>query len=112
MKTARSSWIARHRMKCLLGVMMALIIADGLVTEFLVSNRLGREGNPFLEPLVGQSTFLIIKAAGALLAAFILWDIHRRQPNLAFVASICFVVVYGGIVCWNLAVVFLAQSNL
>jgi len=88
-------------MKYLLGLLIVFVIADGLLTEFLLDRGLAREGNPFLQPLVGDVGFIILKAAGALLCAFILWDIYRRFPRVAVIATWCFVSAYGVLVLWN-----------
>jgi hypothetical protein len=88
-------------MKYLLGLLVVLVIGDGLLTRFLLDGGLAREANPFLQPLVGDNGFLILKVVGALLCAFILWDIHRRFPKVALVATWCFVIAYGVIVLWN-----------
>ena len=88
-------------MKYLLGLLMIFVVGDGLLTHFLVDGGLAREGNPFLQPLVGDIGFIILKAAGALLCAFILWDIYRHFPRMAVIATWCFVAAYGVIILWN-----------
>ena len=93
-------------MKYILAVLVVLVIADGLVTNFLVVNGLAWEGNPFLRDLVGGGFFLVVKAVGALVAAFILWDVYRRSPRLARVSGLFFTIVYAVIVSWNLFLVF------
>ena len=95
-------------MKYLLGLLIIFVVADGVLTRFLVDGGLAREGNPFLQPLVGESGFIALKAAGALLCAFILWDIYRRLPRVAVTATWCFVVVYGAIVLWNSSLFIIA----
>ncbi len=97
-----------QRMRYLLGALSILVVSDGLISHFLISHGLAREGNPFLEPLVGGVGFLVIKVVGAFLCALILWDIYRRWPRLALVSTSCFVVLYGGIVLWNLGIFFAA----
>ena len=92
-------------MKYLLGFLIAFVISDGLLTNFLVNGGLAREGNPFLQPLVGDIGFIILKAAGVLLCAVILWDVYRRFPRVALISTWCFVVFYGVIVIWNLSLV-------
>ena len=67
-----------------------LIVADGLITHYLIKHGLGREGNPFLQNFVGEQTFLVIKVAGALLCALILWDIYKRRPKMAMMSSMGF----------------------
>ncbi|MBA7678901.1 hypothetical protein ES703_87180 [subsurface metagenome] len=95
-------------MKYLLGLLVALVISDGLLTQFLVTNGVAREGNPLLEPIVGEAGFMVLKVVGALLCALILWDVHRRFPKVALISTSCFVVGYGVIVLWNLSIFALA----
>lgn len=88
-------------MRYLLGSLILLNIADSLLTHFIVQTGAGREGNPFLLSLVGQPAFFILKIAGVLLCAVILWDISRRYRRLAFVCTASFVTAYAAIVMWN-----------
>jgi len=90
-------------LKYLLGLLIFLNIADGILTHFLVELDLGKEANPFLLKLVGEPVFLVLKVVGILLCALILWDIHRRHPRLAFMSTSVFVTIYVGIVVWNSA---------
>jgi len=94
-------------MKYLLGLLILLNIADGVLTNIVIGLGLGNEGNPFLFGLVGGVGFIILKILGALLCAFILWDIHRRHPRLAFVSTSVFVAFYTAVVSWNSAVFLL-----
>ena len=109
METVKRYFAGTHQMRYLLGTLVALIVSDGLITNFLVTSGLGREGNPFLRNLVGEQVFLVIKVVGALLCAFILWDIYKRQPRMARIASLCFVGLYAVIVSWNLSIFFTTQ---
>ena len=109
MKTLKNYFAGGHRMKYLLAILIGLIVSDGLISHFLVSYSLGHEGNPFLQTLVGEGSFLVIKVLGALLCAFILWDIYKRWPKLALITSLCFVVLYTGILVWNFWVLFITQ---
>ena len=95
-------------MKYLLGLLIVFVISDGLVTNFLVNGGLAREGNPFLQHIVGETGFIILKAAGVLLCAVILWDIYKRVPKVALISTTCFVVFYAVIVLWNLSLFALA----
>ena len=88
--------------------MFALVVADGLITNFLMTHGLGREWNPFLQTLVGGEPFLLLKVGGAFLSALILWDIYKKRPQMAAISSLCVVVVYTGIVYWNLFTVFIS----
>jgi len=96
-------------MRCLLGVLIGLVVSDGVISRFLVTERLGWEANLFLQTIVGKDIFLAIKLFGVLLCALILWDIYRKWPKLAVISSLCFVILYSGIVFWNLYVFFSAQ---
>ena len=109
MKFIRSHSGGIHPIGYLLSTLIALIILDGVITVFLVRHGLGREGNPFLEGLIGEPIFLIIKVVGALLCAIIMWDIHKRQPRLAVISTTCFVFLYVGILSWNFLVMFINQ---
>jgi len=91
----------KNKMKILLGTLIGFIILDGVLTEFLLGNGLAREANPFLKPLVGDIGFMVLKVVGALLVAFILWDVYRRFPRVAAIATWAAVAGYGGIVLWN-----------
>lgn len=93
--------IGRNKMKYLLVTLVAFVVLDGLLTELLVNGGRAREGNPFLQPLVGDVGFIILKVVGALICAFILWDIYRRFPRVAVIATWIAVVGYGIIVAWN-----------
>jgi hypothetical protein len=46
--------------------------------------------------------FIIVKTVGVLLAALILWDIHRRSPRVAVWTASFFLLAYAGIVVWNI----------
>ena len=95
-------------MKYLLVLLIFFNISDGVLTHFLVERGLAREGNPFLLPLVGEPGFIALKVVGVLLCALILWDIYRRFPRVALIATWCFVVAYGAIVLWNSSLFILA----
>ena len=110
MNTIKSYFTESHRIRYILGALIALVIADGLISQFLIRHGLAREGNPFLQTLVSEGNFLVIKTLGALLCALILWDIYKRRPKLALVSSLCFTVLYAGIVTWNLCLFFVAQA--
>ena len=89
--------------KYLLGLLVLLVVADGLLTQLLIKDGKAREGNPFLQPIVGEDIFIVLKVAGALLCGLILWDIYKRHPRVALISTSCFVVFYGVIVLWNLS---------
>ena len=88
-------------MRYLLVLLVIFVVSDGLVTQALINGGLAQEGNPLLQPFVSEAGFIVLKAIGALLCALILWDIYRRYPRLAKVATSCFVIAYGTILLWN-----------
>lgn len=92
---------SRVYMKILLSVLVVFVVLDGILTRFLIDGGLALEGNPLLQRLVGENVFIVLKVFGASLCALILWDIYKRYPRLAKVATWCCVVFYGGIVLWN-----------
>jgi len=106
LKSIKGYFADARRMKCLLGALIALVVLDGVISYFGVTQGLAREGNPFLQTLVGERNFLWIKVAGAFLGAFILWDISKTRPKMALISSYSFVGLYTGIVIWNVFVCF------
>jgi len=93
-----------RKIEYLLGTLLSLVIADGLISQFLIKSGLGQEANPFLKVLVMENDFLVIKMCGAILCVIILWNIARRLPRLIFIFSACFVGLYTAILFWNIAV--------
>jgi hypothetical protein len=87
--------------KYLLALLVVLNVIDAFLTYFLVKFNLATEGNMFLENIVGEPLFFVIKIVGSFLAALILWDISRRHPKLAKSAILLSVTVYTLIVLWN-----------
>jgi hypothetical protein len=95
--------------KHLVIVLVLLVIADGLISQFLVVSNIGSESNLLLRDIIRENYFLLLKIAGALLVSVMLWDIFRRHPNIAsFVATLC-VLIYTGIVYWNIGVLLLSS---
>ena len=94
-------------MRLTLYTLFCVIIADGLLTNFLVTNGHGIEANPFLKAWVGQDIFLVMKVSGAFLAVLVLWIKYNWKPKLVYGIAAVFLALYTGIVSWNLFV-FLA----
>jgi hypothetical protein len=97
----------RKKLVYLLIVLICLVVTDGLLTEYLIDGGGVREGNPFLEPLVGETGFMLLKVFGSLLCAFVLFDIHRRYPKTAMITTWIAVVGYFAVVLWNTSLIFL-----
>ena len=109
MKTTKTYFTGSRRIKYLLLTLLGLVVSDGVISQFLVRYGLGHEGNPFLQTFISEGNFLLVKLAGALLAVIILWDIHKKQPRVALIGTLSFVVLYTGIVFWNLGVFLITQ---
>ncbi len=97
-----------RKLKYVLVTLVALTVADGIVSQFIVSHGLGREWNPFLQTLIWQDNFLLIKLVTALLCALILWDMHKTRPRTALASSLFCLVSYTIIVYWNLGICLVA----
>ena len=93
-----------RKIEYLLGTLLSLVVADGLISQFLIKTGLGQEGNPLLKILVTENNFLVIKMCAAIICVLILWNIARRLPRLIFILSACFVGIYTAILFWNIAV--------
>jgi hypothetical protein len=93
-----------RRIEYLLGTLLSLVVADGLISQFLIKNGVGHEGNPLLRVLVTEQNFLVIKMCAAIICVIVLWNIARRLPRLIFIFSACLVGVYTAILFWNLGV--------
>ena len=87
MKAVKSYFAGIRRMAYPLAALVSLVIADGVVTNVVLGNGVGREANPFLVSLAGDGSFLVLKAVGALFCAFLLWDIYRRRPRMAIIST-------------------------
>jgi hypothetical protein len=89
-------------------ILVLLVIADGVMTEFDIGSGFGYEANPFMLIFLSTGKLMWIKIIGALLSALILWDIHRRHQRIALVTSMIFISIYTIIVSWNIACIFIA----
>jgi len=92
------------KIEYLLGSLLALVVADGVISQFLIEEGLGPEGNPLLKTIATDSDFLIIKMCGAVLSVIILWNMAKRNPRLVSISSTIFVLVYTGILFWNISI--------
>lgn len=97
-------FIRLRRIEYLLGTLLALVVADGLISQFLITSGIGQEGNPLLKVLVTERDFLIIKMCAAIICVLILWNIARSLPRLIFIFSTCIVGLYTAILFWNIAI--------
>ncbi len=93
----------------LLIVLVALVVADGIITRTLIIHGLAQESNPFLTAWVNSDLLLVIKLAGAGLASAILWLIAKRKPRVSLTITCVFVAFYTVILFWNLLVYFITK---
>ena len=77
------------------------------MTNLLIEKGIAWEANPWLMDIAGKPGFITLKIVGVLLAAFMLWDVHRRYPQAAFWVATFFLAVYAGILVWNLRLLIL-----
>ena len=90
----------------MLGLLVFLVIADGLLTNVLINHDVAREWNPFLGVIAGRNTLVVIKILGAVTCVFILRDIYKHWPKLAAISIYTFAFIYSIIVVWNLFLLF------
>ena len=94
--------VSARQMRYMLYVLFGLIVADGILSDFLISHNLGWEWNPLLKNMMGSDQFMLIKVCGALLVIILMWNIYRKQPSMAIISSLCALVFYTAIIYWNL----------
>lgn len=93
-----------YAIRIILGSLFAAVVANGLITKFLVHNGLAREANPLLSYWVGQGAFLVFKLVGAFLGTIYLFLIYRRHPRLSMGLGALFLTLYTFIIFWNLLI--------
>ncbi|MEZ5320931.1 MAG: DUF5658 family protein [Microthrixaceae bacterium] len=85
--------------------LVSLNLADVVVTRIILGSG-GREANPLMEPVMGNPVrALLLKTIVSLLASALLFAAPPRS-RLADAAVAVVVLVYTGIVGWNLGVLF------
>lgn len=113
-RKARVSKLLRRKMRqarYLLGLLASMIVADGLISNHIVNSGFGTEGNPFIESIVGQTSFISVKVAAAMISALIMWRVFRRHHRLGLASIILFVFLYTVILWWNLSVWFIGSHD-
>jgi len=104
LKVPKSFHIESRTVRYILYTLFCIIVADGLITQFLVTGGHGSEVNPFLSAWVSHGAFLAIKVSGAFLATLFLWINYNAKPRLVYTIAVVFLVFYTTIVLWNLFV--------
>lgn len=100
------------RFPFLLLLLISLVLADGVITEFFTGFGLAAEGNPLMRICISEGHFLLMKVAGGILSALILWDIYRKYQRLAITTSLAFIAFYTIIVYWNITCIFISGGYL
>ncbi len=85
-------------------LLATLVVADGLITKRLIDTGIASESNPFLRVALLTGDFMPIKILGSLLVIIILADLNRHNPRWAVVTVWSSIVLYTGIVYWNIGV--------
>jgi hypothetical protein len=89
-------------------MLLSLVMADGIITEFVVSTGMSIESNPLMRVCLSEGNILSVKVCGGILSALVLWDIHRKNQRLAEITSLIFIALYTVIVYWNIAGIFIS----
>ena len=103
--------IENRTVRYTLCVLFGIIVADGLISQFLVTGGYGSEINPLLTSWVGRESFLAIKISGAFLATLLLWIKYNVKPRLVYTITVVFLIFYTVIVYWNLSVFLLVLNQ-
>ncbi len=107
LKTGRTYIAESHRFKLLLGTLMALVIADGRISRFLiVENRFAEEMNPLLQPWIAEDAFMLMKVVVSFLGALALWHMYKRRPGLSFTVTSSLTAFYTVLIFWSLSIPF------
>jgi len=104
LKVPKFFHIESRTVRYTLYALFCIIVADGLITQFLVTGGHGSEVNPFLRAWVGQGWFPAIKVSGAFLATLFLWINYNVKPRLVYTITVVFLAFYTVVLFWNLFV--------
>ena len=107
LKVPRSLHIESRTVRYTLCALFGIIVADGVISQFVVTGGYGSEGNPFLASLVGGESFLAIKIAAALLVTLFLWVKYNTSPRLVNTVAVVALGFYTALVYWNLLTLLL-----
>jgi hypothetical protein len=108
LKVPKYFHIENRKVRYTLCVLFGIIVADGLISQFLVTGGYGSEGNPLLMSWVGGESFLAIKIAAAFLVTLFLWIKYDASPRLVYTVAVVALGFYTLIVYWNLFVFLFA----
>jgi len=108
LKVPRFLRIESRTVRYTLYALFGIIVADGLISQFLVTGGYGSESNPLLMSWVGGESFLAIKIAAAFLVTLLLWIKYNANPRLVYTVAVVALTFYTAIVYWNLFAFVLA----
>jgi len=111
LKVPKLIHIENRNVRCALCALFCAVVADGLITEFLVTGGYGSEINPLLVALISTSSFLPIKIAGAFLVTLFLWIKYNANPKPVYITTAVALTFYTAIVYWNLSVYFFVLAS-
>jgi hypothetical protein len=75
--------------------------ADGMFTHASVVSGAATEANPLLGQWTADPRFLVMKVAGGVLCAILLWFVYLRFPKLAVTSAASLIAFYGAVFLWN-----------
>jgi len=96
----------------LLWLLCSLVVADAIISNFIVQSGVGTEGNPFIESIVGQTSFVFLKLSAAFFSSLILWQVFKQHRRVGLASIIIFVILFTAILWWNLGIWFIGQHNI
>jgi hypothetical protein len=104
LKVPKTLHIESRTVRYTLYTLFCVIVAGGLITQFLVTGGYGQEVNPFMRAWISHGGFLATKVSGAFLATLLLWIKYNTKPALVYAITVAFLVFYTIVVFWNLFV--------
>jgi Domain of unknown function (DUF5658) len=103
LKIPQSLHIESRKVRYTFCALFCLVIADGLITQFLVTHEGIPELNPFMGALLGQGrVFMAVKISGAFVATLLLWKNYNARPRLVFTITAVGLALYITIIYLNL----------
>lgn len=96
----------------LLWLLCSLVVADAIISNFIVRSGVGTEGNPFMQSIVGQTSFVFLKLSAAFFSSLILWKVFKQHRRVGLASITIFVILFTAIIWWNLGIWFIGQHNI
>ncbi len=98
---APAAEITRH-MKLLLGTLISLIVADGVISQFLIAHGIAREGNPFIQIWIVDDFFLAVKflAPYFLGRPYLYFQIYSQVPESSLAEKVLSIFTPQKILLW------------